>query len=102
MKLSDKKPAQFLNTQAARSHNCKVSLTDMLRKILSDGIPSSVPDLHSTPHKQHYTKIFKTMGSILISVYKLKARQIISIWFSRYLENLPEGRKLHEQWTNTE
>lgn len=74
----------------------------MLKKILSDRIPSPVPDGHSTPHKQHYTKIFKTVGSIIISVYKLKDRQIISIWFSCYLENLPEGRKLHEQWTNTE
>lgn len=53
MKLPDKKPAQFLNTRAASrgSHNCKVSLTDTLREILFDVIPSPVPDLHSTPHK---------------------------------------------------
>lgn len=74
MQLPGKKPAQFLNRQAAsrESHNCKVSLSDTLREILSAVIMSPVPDLHSTPHKQHYTGIFKTMGSCLISVYKLK------------------------------
>lgn len=95
MKLPDKKPAQFLNTRAARrgSHNCEVSLTDTRGEILFGVIPSAVPDLHSTPHKQHYTGIFKTMGSFLISVYKLKDRQNVSTSFSCYLENLPEGRK---------
>lgn len=104
MKLPDKKSAQLLNTWAARrgSHNCKMSLTDTLREILFDVILSPVPDLHSIPHKRHYTGIFKTMGSFLISVYKLKDRQIVSIWFSCYLENRPEGRKLHEQQSNTE
>lgn len=104
MKLPDKKPAQFLNTRAASrgSHNCKVSLTDTLRE--SSLMWSQVLSLICTalPTKQYYTGIFKTMRSFLISVYKLKDRQIISIWFSCYLENLPEGRKLHEQQSNTE